>query len=124
MIQVEEHHSPKWLSETHTDTSKELNISSQLKACIPANSSTLARMLRSLLAIFFQSTTCPKEPLFPTVKERWETEDLSPEHQAPQPLSLVIPMMAEKPELDFHQEPERPLSEHAELWLVCVLEDR
>ena len=39
MTQVEELHSPRSLSETHTDTSKELSISSPSKACTLANSS-------------------------------------------------------------------------------------
>lgn len=40
MIQVEVPHSPKLFSETHTDTSKESNISLPSKACTPASSST------------------------------------------------------------------------------------
>ena len=70
------------------------------------------------MEIFFQSTACQKVPLLPTVKEREETEEVSPEHQELQPSSSVTPMISERPDLDSHPELERLSSEDAELWLV------
>jgi large subunit ribosomal protein L8e len=46
-------HSPRLFSETHTDTSKESNISSPLKACTPVSSSTLATRVSSLVFLIF-----------------------------------------------------------------------
>lgn len=68
------------------------------------------------MEIFFQLTPCQKEPSFPTVKVRSETEAHSPELQEPQPSSSVTPTMEERLESDSHPELERPLSDHAELW--------
>jgi hypothetical protein len=67
------------------------------------------------LAISYQSTPSPKEPLLPTVKPRPEIEALSPELQVPQPSLLVTPMMAKRPELDSPVEQEEPFQETAEL---------
>lgn len=66
------------------------------------------------MAISYQSTNSQKEPSFPTVKVKPETEALSPELQVLQPSSLVTPMMAKRPESDFPQEPEEPFQVHAE----------
>jgi hypothetical protein len=67
------------------------------------------------LAISYQSTNSQKEPSFPTVRPRPETEALSPELQAPQPSSSVTVMISKRPESDFHQEPEEPSQATAEL---------
>jgi hypothetical protein len=53
-------------------------------------------------------------------KAKSETEELLPELQDALPSSLVTPMMVRKLELDFLQEPERPLLVLAELWLESV----
>ena len=76
------------------------------------------------MEIFFQSTHSQKELLFPTVRVSKETEDLSPELPVLPLSSLVTPMMPRRPESDFHQEPERPSSVLAELWLVSAPVDR
>ena len=70
------------------------------------------------MEIFFQLTACQKEPSSLTARERRETEANSPELQELPPLSSVIPMMARRLESDFHQAPERPFSDPAELWSV------
>jgi len=67
------------------------------------------------LAISYPSTPSPKVPLSPTVKVKPEIEALSPELQAHQPLSLVTPMMAKRPELDYPVAQEEPFQETAEL---------
>jgi len=124
MTQVEVHHSQRLRSEIHTDTSKELSISSLSKECTQASSSMPAAKHPSPLEIFFQSTKCQRVPSSQTAKVSSETEDLSPEPQVLHQSSLVTPMTAERPESDFHQEPERPLSDHAELWLESLPVDK
>ena len=76
------------------------------------------------MEIFFQLMPCQKEPSYPTAKVKSETEAHSPELQAHQPSSSVTPMTEERPESDSHPELERPLSDHAELWLESSPEDR
>ena len=76
------------------------------------------------MEIFFQSTACQKVPSSPTVRVRLETEDLSPELQELLLSSSVTPMTEERPESDFHPEPERLSSVAAELWSVSPLVDR
>jgi len=124
MTQVEVHHSQRLPSEIHTDTSKELSISSLSKECTQASSSMLAPKHLSPLEIFFQSIKCQRVPSSQTVKVNSETEDLSPEPQALQLLSLVTPMTAGRPESDSHPEPERPFKAPAEPWLESALVDR
>jgi len=124
MTPVEVPHLPRLSSEIHTDTSKESSTSSLSKECTLDNLCTPEPKLPSPLVIFFQSARCQKELLFPTVKVKWEIEDLSPEPQEPQPLSLVTPMMERNPELDSHPELERPSLDHAELWLVLSPVDK
>jgi len=124
MTQVEVHHLLRLPSEIHTDTSKELSISSLSKECTQASSSMLAPKHLSPLEIFFQSIKCQRVPSSPTVKVNSETEDLSPEPQEPHLLSLVTLMTEERPELDFHQELERPSQEAAEQWSEFALVDK
>ena len=124
MTQVEVHHSQRLPSEIHTDTSKELSISSLSKECTQASSSMLAPKLLSPLEIFFQSIKCQRVPSSLTVKVNSEIEDLSPEPQELQPLSLVTLKTEERPELDFHQELERPSKAAAEPWLEFALVDK
>jgi len=124
MTQVEVHHSRRLPSEIHTDTSKELSISSLSKECTQASSSMLAPKHLSPLEIFFQSIKCQRVPSSQTVKVNSETEDLLPGPPALQLLSLATPMTAERPESDSHLEPERPFRAPAEPWLEFVLVDR
>lgn len=63
----------------------------------------------------------PKVPFAQIVKLRLETEVLSLEPVAPQPLSLVTPMMERKLESDFQVEAEEQFQAIAELWLVLLL---
>jgi len=124
MTQVEVHHSQRLPSEIHTDTSKELSISSLSKECTQASSSMLAPKHLSPLEIFFQSIKCQRVPSSQTVKVNSETEELSPEPQAHQLLSSVTPTTAGRPELDSHPEPERASKAFAEPWLASALVDR
>jgi len=124
MTPVEEPHSQRSSSETHTDTSKELSTSSPSKVCTLDSSSMPVPRHPSQLVTFSQFPPCQKELLSPTAKVKWEIEDHSPEPQEPQPLSSVTPMMARSQESDSHQEPERPSSDHAELWLVWLPVDK
>jgi len=124
MTQVEVHHSQRLPSEIHTDTSKELSISSLWKECTQASSSMLAPKLPSPLEIFFQSIKCQRVPSSLTVKVNSETEDLSPELQELPPLSSATLRTEERPELDFHQELERPSKAAAEPWLEFALVDK
>merc|ERR1711988_1377395 len=84
----------------------------------------LAPKLLSPLEIFFQSIKCQRVPSSPTVKVNSETEDLSPEPQELHLLSSVTLMTEERPELDFHQEPERPSQEAVEQWSEFALVDK
>ena len=124
MTQVEVHHLLRLPSEIHTDTSKELSISSLSKECTQVSLSMLAPEHPSPLEIFFQSIKCQRVPSSPTAKVNSETEDLSPEPQEPQPLSSVTLMTEERPELDSHQEPERPSKAAAEPWSEFALVDK
>jgi len=124
MTQVEEHHLLRLPSEIHTDTSKELSISSLSKECTQVSSSMLAPKHPSPLEIFSQSIKCQRVPSSQTAKVNSETEDLSPEHQELPPLSSATLMMEKRPELDSHQEPERPSKDHAEPWLEFALVDK
>ena len=65
-----------------------------------------------------------KELLSQTAKANKEIEAHSPELPELQLSLSVTPMTERRPELDSHQEPERPSSEPAELWLVLSLVDR
>lgn len=65
-------------------------------------------------------TNSPKELSSLTVKLKPETEAVSQEHQAPQPLSLVTLMTERKPELDFPQVAEELFPVSAELWLASL----
>merc|ERR1711990_542806 len=114
--QAEERHLQRLPSEIHTDTSKELSISSPSKECTPANTSTVDPRLNLPSEISSQFTPCQKEPLCPTARVSSETEDHSPEPPAPMPSSSVTLMMERRPESDFHPEPERPLLVAAEPW--------
>jgi len=124
MTQVEVHHLQRLPSEIHTDTSKELSISSLSKECTQASSSMPAPKHPSPLEIFFQSIKCQRVPSSLTLRVNSEIEDLSPEHQEHQVKSSVTPMTEERPELDFHQEPERPSQEAAEPWSELSLVDK
>jgi len=124
MTQVEEHHLLRLPSEIHTDTSKELSISSLSRECTQASSSMLVPKHPSPLEIFFLSIKCQRVPSSLTVKVNSETEDHSPELQELPLLSLVTLMMEEDPELDFHQELERLFQEAAEPWLELSLVDK
>lgn len=70
------------------------------------------------MEIFFQSTLCQKELLFPTAKVNSEIEELSPEPPELPLLSSVTPRMVRRLESDSHPAPERPSLVHAELWSV------
>ena len=124
MTQVEVHHSLRLPSEIHTDTSKELSISSLSKECTQVSSSMLAPKHPSPLEIFFQSIKCQRVPSSLTVKVNSETEDLSPELQELPPLSSATLRMEERPESDFHQELERPSKAAAEPWSELSLVDK
>jgi len=124
MTQVEVHHLLRLPSEIHTDTSKELSISSLSKECTQVSSSMLAPKHPSPLEIFFQSIKCQRVPSSLTAKVNSEIEDLSPEHPELHPSSSVTPMTAERQESDFHQELERPSLAPAEPWLEFALVDK
>jgi len=124
MTQVEVHHLLRLPSEIHTDTSKELSISSLSKECTQVSSSMLAPEHPSPLEIFFQSIKCQRVPLSQTARVNSETEDLSPEHQEHPPLSSVTLKTEERPELDFHPELERPSKAAAEPWLEFAPVDK
>ena len=76
------------------------------------------------MEIFFQLTLCQKELSFQTVRVSKEIEVHSPEPPELQQLSLDTLMTERRLESDFHPEPERPLSELAELWLEYALVDK
>merc|ERR1711990_245726 len=114
--QAEERHLQRLPSEIHTDTSKELSISSPSKECTPDNTSTVDPRLNLPSEISSQFPPCQKEPLCPTVRVSSEIEDHSPEPLVPMPSSSATPMMERRPESDFHQEPESPLLVAAEPW--------
>ena len=124
MTQVEVHHLLRLPSEIHTDTSKELSISSLSKECTQASSSMLVPKHPSPLEIFFQSIKCQRVPSSLTVKVNSEIEDLSPEPQELQPLSLVTLKTEERAESDSHQELERPSKVAAEPWSEFALVDK
>jgi hypothetical protein len=107
--------SPRSLSETPTDSSKELGTSSLLKECSLASLSMLVRRLPSPLVMFSQSDSCLRVPSSPIARPSSETEDLLPELQELPPLSSVILMTVEKLVLSCHLETESKSRETAEL---------
>merc|ERR1719331_422108 len=115
MMQAVEPHLQRLLSEIHTDTSKELSISSLSKECTLASLSTPDPRHRSPLEIFFQSTHFQKELSFPTSRPKWVTEVPSPEPPELQPLSSAIPMIRPRLRSDSHPALERTSREPAEV---------
>merc|ERR1712110_1276862 len=101
-IQAVAHLSPKSFSETVTDTSNKLSISSLLRACTPVNSSTLAPKQPSPSATFSQLMPCQKGPSSLMSKLKWETVAVSPEHLEPVPSLLDTLRMAGRPVSECH----------------------
>lgn len=133
-------HSPKLFSETCTDTGTALSISSLLKECTPANSSTLAQkvslsflapllnliikqpLLRSEMC--FPSAPCPKAQSFPTLNASRATAVPLPVPRDAQPSSLVTPKTATRLASDFHRVSEEPSRAPAEAWWASSLADK
>merc|ERR1712007_162587 len=87
-IQAVAHLLPKSFSETSTNTSNTLSISSLPRACTPVNLSMLELKRPSLSATFSQLMPCQKEPSSQMLRLRWVIAAVLPAHQELAPSSL------------------------------------
>jgi len=120
MIQEEDVLSLKSISETHTNTSITLSISSLLRELIQVNMSSVEERLPYQQVMSYQSTKFLKVQPFATSNRLLVIKEVTQDVQVlTQPLSAILMMEAE-PESDYHLVPEKPFQVFAEPPLVSL----
>ena len=123
MTQEEAAHLLKLISEIPTNTKKIQSTSSQQKESTPDSTSSQAEKHQFPPETSSPSATSLKVPQSATLNQVLEIKENTQDAQAPTPPSLDTPKMEPKPELDYHQEPERPSTAAAEPQSESSLEE-
>jgi len=123
MIQEEDVLSSRSISETHINTRSKLSISLPLKEHTVDSTSSVEEKPQLPQETSSQSTKFLKVPPFATSSHQSETKDRTQDVQEHTPPLSDTLKMDQRPESDFHQEPERLFQEAAEPQLVLLLEE-